>query len=347
MTDTGQKSRQRPLFYALVLLAGYLTYLILGPFLVALVWAVMFAILFDRIQLAFSTRIGRNRAALVTTVLAGILIVAPAVLLVSSLAREAPQIMDYLQQTSQAAPRQISRIWEAARARSPVALPEDPTQLLTEGARRVLAFLAPQAGAVVVDSFATLGSLVAMLFALFFFLRDGGTMSRQLRELLPLPEKECDRLMRDTRDLVIASIGAGLLVAAAQGTIGGLAFWLLGMGAPVFWGVMIAFCSLLPVVGAALVWVPAGVGLLLSGEIWRGVMMLLVGVLGISMADNILRPMLLSGRTSVSGLVIFFGLLGGAAAFGFIGLVVGPIVLVTTGSLLKMLSRPDLVDEPR
>ena len=104
---------------------------------------------------------------------------------------------------------------------------------------------------------------------------------------------------------------------------------------------MIAFCSLIPVVGAALMWVPAALWLLLSGEIgapssWR------FGVLGISMADNVLRPLLLAGRTSASGLVVFLGLLGGAAAFGFIGLVFGPIVLVTAGNLLIVFTRSDL-----
>jgi predicted PurR-regulated permease PerM len=110
-------------------------------------------------------------------------------------------------------------------------------------------------------------------------------------------------------------------VAAAQGTIGGVAFWLLGIGAPVVWGVAMAFCSLIPVVGAALVWVPTAIWLLLSGNITRGVILILVGALGISMADNILRPLLLSGRTSASGLIVFLGILGGVGAFGFIGLV--------------------------
>jgi predicted PurR-regulated permease PerM len=146
----------------------------------------------------------------------------------------------------------------------------------------------------------------------------------------------------ETRDLVIASVGAGLVVAAAQGLIGGVAFWLVGIAAPAFWGVVVAFASLLPVVGAALVWVPAAAGLLLSGEIGRGVVMLLIGAFGISMIDNILRPILLSGRTSMSALTVFFGLIGGAAAFGFIGLVIGPIILVTTGRLLTNLQRPDL-----
>jgi predicted PurR-regulated permease PerM len=223
-------------------------------------------------------------------------------------------------------------------------MPEDPTDFLTQGGRRAFSFLAPHAGAFVVDFFATLGNLLAMLFALFFMLRDGDAMSRALRDRLPFSEEENGRLIGDTRDLVIASVGAGLIVAAAQGLIGGVAFWLVGIGAPVFWGVVMAFSSLLPLVGAALVWVPAGIGLLLSGAIGRGVLMLLIGAFGISMADNVLRPLLLSGRTSISGLVIFFGLLGGAAAFGFIGLVIGPIILVTTARLLRSLRRPDLSD---
>jgi predicted PurR-regulated permease PerM len=186
-----------------------------------------------------------------------------------------------------------------------------------------------------------------MLFAMFFLVRDGHTLARQVRDLLPLPEAARDRLMTDTRDLIVASVGAGLVVASAQGTIGGLAFWLLGIKAAVIWGVVMAVCSLIPLVGAALVWAPTALWLLLSGDVVRGVILILVGIFGIGLVDNILRPVLLSGRTSASGLVVFLGLLGGAAAFGFIGLVLGPIVLVTAGSLLRVFSSPEpRVDTP-
>jgi len=108
-----------------------------------------------------------------------------------------------------------------------------------------------------------------------------------------------------------------------------------------------AVCSLIPLVGAALVWAPTALWLLLSGDVVRGVILILVGIFGIGLVDNILRPVLLSGRTSASGLVVFLGLLGGAAAFGFIGLVLGPIVLVTAGSLLRVFSSPEpRVDTP-
>jgi len=178
-----------------------------------------------------------------------------------------------------------------------------------------------------------------MLFAMFFLLRDGHTLARQVRDLLPLPDSARDRLMIDTRDLIVASVGAGLVVAAVQGTIGGLAFWLLGIKAAVIWGVVMAVCSLIPLVGATLVWAPTAVWLLLSGEIVRGIILIVVGVFAIGLADNVLRPILLAGRTTASGLVVFLGLLGGAAAFGFIGLVLGPIILVTAGSLLRVFSR--------
>jgi predicted PurR-regulated permease PerM len=336
---------RRLAFLALVVLGIYFSYLVLGPFLVAMSWAGIFAILFRRTQVSLAARIGPNRSAAVVTVLTAVLIVAPVATLVTSLAREAPTVTDYLQKTTRNAPRQIETMWQMIRELSPVDLPDDPTQLLAEGARRAMSVLVPQAGAVVADALATIGALLVMLFALFFMLREGDAIGVKLRELLPLPSVERDRLLAETRDLVIASVGAGLLVAAAQGGIAGLAFWLLGLGAPVFWGVATGVCSLLPVVGAAVVWAPAGVWLLATGETTRGITMLVVGVLGISMVDNVLRPLLLSGRTSVSGFVVFFGLLGGAAAFGFIGLVIGPVILVTTGRLLEILLRPDLHGE--
>src|SRR6185503_16057610 len=164
-----------------------LTYLVLGPFLVALTWAVIFAILFRGIQLTLARQMGPNAGALVTTLVVAVLIVAPAVLLISALAREAPQVGDYLKRASQSVPDQIQRIWAVIKAASPVQLPEDPTDVLTTGAQRALAFLAPHAGGLVADVFGTLGSLVAMMFALFFLLRDGDAMSRQLRDWLPFP----------------------------------------------------------------------------------------------------------------------------------------------------------------
>jgi predicted PurR-regulated permease PerM len=337
---------RRPILYAFVFLGVYLSYRVLSPFFVALTWAVLLAIFFRGMQMALTRRMGPNSAALITTLVVGVLIVGPAGVLISALAQEVPEAIESLQRASQSAPRQIQRVWDEVRTRSPVAVPEDPTELMARGAERALAYLAPQAGSLVTGFFGTLGTIAAMLFALFFFLRDAPTMSRYVRDRLPFPAPQSERLMDDTRDLVIASIGASLAVAAAQGAIGGVAFWLLGISAPVFWGVAIALLSLVPVVGAAVVWVPTSIWLMLSGAVGRGVALTLIGIFGISLIDNVLRPLILSGRTAVSGLVIFFGLLGGAAAFGLLGLLIGPIVLVTTARLFDELRRSDMAEKP-
>ncbi len=327
------------LFYVLIALIGYLAYVVLSPFLTPLAWATVFAMTFNPMFKDMSPRLGPNGAALTTTLIVAVLIVAPAVMLVSVLAREVPQVVDYVQRASLEAPARIADAWEVVRLRSPIALPEDPAALLRDGVQRALTFLAPRAGGMLADAVATVGSLFVMLFSLFFLLRDGRGLGRRVRDLLPLPEHERDRLLRETRDLVIASVGAGLLVAAIQGTVGGVTFWLLGLRAPVLWGVAMAICALIPLFGSAIVWGPAAAWLLFSGEIGRGVLLIIVGALGVGTVDNVLRPILLSGRTTASGLVIFLGLLGGISAFGFIGLVLGPIVLVTAGSLLSVFTR--------
>jgi len=345
MTDTRRKSVGRPLLYALVLLGLYLAYRVLDPFITALTWAAIIATLFHRMQAWLVTKMRPNRAALLATLVIAALIVAPGALLISTLAREVPQASDYVKQTSQDAPRQLRRIWDAVRARSPVPVPEDPSEVIAQGRQRALSLLEPRATAFVGGFLGTLGDLIAMLFALFFMLRDGDAIVRYVRDRLPFTDQESEKLLRETRDLVVASVGAAIVVAIAQGVLGALAFRIVGISAPAFWGVVMGFASLLPVVGATLVWVPAGIGLVLSGEVWRGVLLLLMGTFGISMADNILRPLLLTGRTSISGFIIFFGLLGGAAAFGFIGLVIGPIILVITGRVLELLHRPDLLDD--
>jgi predicted PurR-regulated permease PerM len=129
-------------------------------------------------------------------------------------------------------------------------------------------------------------------------------------------------------------VGSTFAVAITQGALTGLTLGLLGFHAPVFWGVMTAFLSLVPVVGAGLVWAPAAIWLFATGDVVRGAVLVGVGIGVIGMADNILRPLLLSGRTTMHGLLVFISLLGGVAAFGFIGLVIGPVIMATFETLL-------------
>ena len=327
------------LFYAVVMLVAYLAMQVVWPFLAPLAWAAILAMTLRSVYLKFCIRMGNGNAALATTLLAALLIIAPAVFLGAVVLEQVPVALDYVKGLSTTTPEQLTRAWAMVRARVPVALPPDPMSFITEGLQQAAAFLVPQAGSLLADMLSLLGSLLVMLFALFFLLRDGKAWASVIRHLLPFSEHEGDRLISETSDLVVASVGAGLVVAAVQGLIGGVAFWLLGITAPAVWGVAIAICSLLPVIGATIVWVPVAAWLFLSGQVTTAIVLTVVCAVVLGSADNVLRPILLSGRTSASGLVVFIGLLGGVSALGFVGLVLGPIVLVIAGTLIEALTR--------
>jgi predicted PurR-regulated permease PerM len=337
---TGAERFRSLLFYGIVLLLGYLAFLVSRPFIAPLAWATVLALTLYPWHLRLSARLTDGRAALVTTVSAGLIIVAPLALLVLMLANEIPVVMAYAQQIpAQTTPENLERLWDDIRVLVPVSLPEDYTQVIGQVVQWIGGFVAPRVGTAVASVLEVVGSLFVTLFALYVLLRDADRATDIVRRCLPFPPHERERLMQEAHDLVVASVGAGLTVSAVQGLIAGLAFWALGLGAPAIWGVLIAICSLIPVVGAALVWAPVALWLGLSGAVAQALALVVVGTLGISMVDNVLRPILLSGRSSVNGLVVFIGLLGGTTAFGLIGLVIGPIVLVLAGTLFEALTR--------
>ncbi len=336
---SGRERFTELLFYAVVLAMGWLALQVIWPFLAPLAWAAILAMTLRPVYMRFCIRMRNGNAALITTLMAGLLIITPAAFLVAVMAQQVPDAIAYINRMSSTTPQRITQFWQALEARVPFDLPADPMALLATGAQNVATFLATHAGSVLADILATFGSILVMLFVLFFFLRDGRAFVEVIRRVLPFNEDESERLIRETSELVVASVGAGLTVAFVQGLVGGLVFWILGVPAPAVWGVAMAITSLLPVVGATLVWVPVAAWMFFSGDMTRALILtvLCAGVLG--SVDNVLRPVLLAGRTSASGLVVFIGLLGGVSAFGFVGLVLGPIVLVTAGTLIDALTR--------
>jgi predicted PurR-regulated permease PerM len=336
---TGRDRFTELLFYAVVILVAYLAMQVVWPFLAPLAWAAILALSLRWVYLRFCVRMSNGHAALVTTLLAGLLIIAPAAFLIGLIVQQVPDAIDYLNRLSTTTPEQLMRLWQALRGRVPVPLPADPMAFVVQAAQAAASFVATHAGSFVADVLATFGSMLVMLFALFFFLRDGRAFGEVVRRLLPFSEAESERLIAEATELVIASVGAGLTVAFVQGVVGGLAFWALGLPAPVVWGAAIGICSLVPVVGATIVWVPVAAWLFFSGEVTRAIVMTVLCGAVLGSVDNVLRPYLLAGRTSASGLVVFLGLLGGVSAFGFVGLVLGPIVLVIAGTLIEALTR--------
>jgi predicted PurR-regulated permease PerM len=205
--------------------------------------------------------------------------------------------------------------------------------VLKMGASRVGGIITEGAGLLARSVAYVVINVIIMLFALFFFFRDGDIIMSRLRRVLPFDPSFREGRIRETAELIKASISSGMIVALVQGAVGGFTFAMLGLGAPVFWGVIMGFFSLLPL-GAWIVWLPVAIWLLLTGEIGRGIALSAIGAGGISLIDNFLRPMLLAGRTEMNGLLVFISLLGGIAAFGFIGLVIGPVVMATAISFV-------------
>jgi predicted PurR-regulated permease PerM len=174
------------------------------------------------------------------------------------------------------------------------------------------------------------------LFTLFYLFRDGHRMLEAGKGLVPLASGPTNLLVRRTREVIFAAVFGHVLVAMVQGTLGGLAFWALGVPTPAVWAVLMGALSLIPMVGPAFVWVPAGAVLIATGATAQGVILLLFGLFVISTVDNVIRAVLVSARARVHPLVVFFGVLGGVLMFGAVGILVGPVLIVAAAALMEM-----------
>jgi predicted PurR-regulated permease PerM len=184
--------------------------------------------------------------------------------------------------------------------------------------------------------FAFFVDLFILIFALFFMFRDGESIVRAVRHLLPFDESIQKDMLGESKDLIFASVAIGLLVAALQGILGGTAFAIVGIATPIFWGVLIGFFSLVPVVGSALIWVPGALWLGFSGH-WGKGLLVVASCGGVStIADNILRPLLLRNRTHLNELLLFISVLGGIEVFGLLGLVAGPTIVAAAMGVFRV-----------
>lgn len=174
------------------------------------------------------------------------------------------------------------------------------------------------------------------LFTLFYLLQDGDRMLQAAKSHVPLASGPTELLAKRSYEVIFAAVYGHVFVALVQGLLGGVIFWALGIPTPIVWGALMAALSMIPMVGPAFVWAPAGIVLIATGSTVRGVVLLLLGVLLISTVDNVIRAILVSARARVHPLVVFFGVLGGVLTFGVVGILVGPVLIVVAGALMEM-----------
>lgn len=332
----------RLLLGALAAVGVYLSCRILQPFATAILWAGVLALIFKPLDRWLLARTGRaNLAAALTLGVALICVLLPVAAVSVAMAHELGTFLDE-------APARWGAWLEAPGTRERLAnLQADLVSRFPFAASFDLAAIERSFSALgekaMRSSLAFAGNLVqgaarfvVIAFTLFFLLRDSRKFEEALRHLLPLTRPESDRLLARTAEIVHASVVGVVAVACVQGAIGGLTFAVLGLPSPVLWGVAMAFLAMVPMVGAGIVWVPAAILLLVTGETGKAIALALVGALVISTIDNFLRPRLVGGRTGLHELVVFFAVLGALDLFGLVGLLVGPALLALTWALLDL-----------
>ncbi len=332
------------LSYGILLLLIYLVFRICEPFLGALGWAAILVIFFYPMHHRLARKFSDSRAALLSTLAVTILLIVPAILVTTLFVRQAVSISRGVQRSivGQHAPV-VAQKWAWLAQHVPGLDPNaNVADMVEEGVQKQAGFLAERLGTILKNIAAFIFDLFVMIFAMFYFFRDADQIIRGVRSILPFDAEHRERLMTQTRDLISASVTTSLILAALQGVIGGVGFAITRLPTPLFWGVAMAFFSLVPVVGSGLIFVPAALWLGFTGH-WGRAILLLAICAGVStIVDNVLRPLLLGGRSELSGLVIFISVLGGVSLFGMLGLVLGPILVATAAGVLAVyMERPE------
>jgi predicted PurR-regulated permease PerM len=326
---------QQKFFLLLLALVTCAFIYILLPYSGAVFWGVVLAILFAPLYRRLLLRTNRKPtvAALLTLALIIVMVILPLSLISASLVQQALVVYGkvssgqidfgaYFLRIVHSLPQWIVNLLERFDVTDLASL----QQKLSQGAAQASQTVARQALAIGSKTFDFLVGMFVMLYLLFFLLRDGQSLATRIKHAFPLSNKYKQRLFNNFTTVIRATVKGNVLVAAAQGALGGLIFWFLGVEGPLLWAVVMAFLSLLPAVGAAIVWAPVAIYFLVTGAVWQGVVLIAFGVIVIGLVDNVLRPVLVGKDTKMPDYLVLLSTLGGMALFGLNGFVIGPVV---------------------
>jgi predicted PurR-regulated permease PerM len=330
--------RETLLVVALLLLFAAvfaLFYSIISPFFVPIAWAAVLVVtvqpLYYRLRPKFKRR---GVSALIMTILVSVVIIAPLTYLIAALVGEAANLYAKVQEGL----TQHSLEWIDIRNHPLVqgllqrlegvvdTSQWDLKSAVTNALKDISGFVVTNTAAFLTNMGRAVFHFVLVLLTMYYLFKDGDKLIEQVKESIPLFKDQSGQMLAKVTDVVRATIYGGLVVAAIQGALGGIMFWILGIPSPVFWGTMMGFLSLIPVLGAFMVYIPAAIILALSGAYIKAIILVVFGTAVVSQIDNFLKPMLISGRTQLHPLLLFFSILGGLQVFGFLGLILGPVV---------------------
>ena len=331
-TQVQEKLERRSFIFALLLVTVAFTFL-LKPFFTSIFWACAAALIFHPVYRYFYRRYPRwpNLTALLTLLLCIVVVVIPVLLVASSFVSEGAN----LYQRVQSGEINLGDKFEQIRAAFPginAAIErmgidfQGLKEKLLGGLMTAGSFLAKNAIALGQNTLNFFVSLGLMLYLTFFLIRDGNSLVALLIRALPLGDEREKLLLAKFAEVTRATIKGNLVVAITQGSLGGLIFWALGLPAPLLWGVVMTILSLLPAVGAALIWFPAALYLYATGEMVKATVLMAFGIAVISLVDNILRPILVGRDTKLPDYIVLFSTVGGLIMFGISGFAIGPLL---------------------
>ena len=337
----------RNLFFLIVAVVTAVFFGMVGPFLLTVLWAIVLAIIFHGLYRRIAYALGPNRrgiAAGITCVLVFIFGVIPFVLVTLALIGQATALYASIESGE----LDVNVFLNYIEQRQPVVSSFlGKYGMSVDDLRTRVNNYAVQAGQVVLaNGLALTGNIIntfiqftLMLYLLFFFLKDGRKVVRRLVDTVPLGNVRERRLVDRFVQVSRATLKGTVIVAMTQGAIGGLLFWIVGIQAPLLWGVAMTLLALLPIGGSAIVWVPAAIILFIQGEILNAIVIVVVGALIIGLVDNLLRPLLVGRDTEMPDYLVLISTLGGIAYFGLSGFVIGPTIAALFITVWEMMGQ--------
>ncbi|SFH46073.1 Predicted PurR-regulated permease PerM [Nitrosospira sp. Nsp14] len=326
---------QQKTFLLLLIIVSVAFVWILLPFYGTVFWASVLAIIFAPLHRRLLVMVNqrRNLAALTTLLFCLLIVILPFTVLAGSLLQEGLTVYErirsgqlnfgtYFQQIMAALPQWLANLLDRL-GLSDISGIRDA---LSDSALQGSQLIAAEALNIGQNTFEFIISFGIMLYLLFFLLRDGTILTSKINQAIPLSLEHKRHLLSKFTTVVRATVKGNIAVAAIQGALGGAMFSFLGIQGALLWGSVMALLSLLPAIGAGLIWAPVAIYFLLTGALVQGITLILFGVLVIGMVDNVLRPILVGRDTKIPDYVVLISTLGGLVLFGLNGFVIGPVI---------------------
>jgi predicted PurR-regulated permease PerM len=320
----------------LVAAIGYLLYLIMVPFWIPFFWAIVLCILFYPLYEWIREKIHLPNwiASILTCIIITLFITISISLLGAALVNEILDIYEWAEKYAK---------------ESAIRMQDSPSILLTyikdvldkyidlsildirnimlKSIKEASSFLVQNLKGMITNLTGFIVNIILSLFAMFYLFKDGDKLIESVKGFLPLNEDDKKIIFRKNHEVIYATLYGGVLVAVIQGCLGGLAFWILGLSSPVFWGTIMAVFSFIPLLGPPIIWIPATIFLFFKVSYIKAIILIIFGIFVIGLVDNLLRSIIVSGKTKIHPLLLFFSILGALKVLGFIGIIAGPIIL--------------------